>query len=106
MEVESSLVAAQNALTVTPTAREPQKQAESREQQLQRQNTELPRAQVVLRQNDAQAFEQADRFRQQQQTFYESPNPRARDAISAYQSLDSESRREQVQQLLGVDTYA
>lgn len=105
MEVESSLVAAQNALTIAPAPREPQKQAETREQQNQRQATELPVAQVVVRQPNAQAYEQAEEFRQQQ-GFQERANSRAQEAINAYQSLASNQQREELQQMLGVDTYA
>ncbi len=105
MEVESSLVAAQNALTITPASREPQKQAEVREQQAQRQTTELPATQVVSRQPSAETFEQAEKFRQDQ-GFQERSNTRAKEAINAYQSLASEQKRQEIQQMLGVDTYA
>lgn len=105
MEVESSLVAAQNALTITPSTREPQKQAETREQQVQRQSTELPLTRVVVRQNSAEAFEQAEKFRQQH-SFQDQSTSKAKAAISAYQSLATDQQRREVQQLLGVDTYA
>lgn len=105
MELESSLVAAQNALVINPSLREPQQQAEAREQQIQRRNTELPAPQVVVRQNNPEAFAQADRFRQQQQTFSDNPNNRSRNAINTYQSLATEQQREGLQRLLGVDTY-
>ena len=105
MELESSLVAAQNALAVNPTHRDPQQQAEAREQQIQRRNTELPLSQVVVRQNNPEAFAQAERFREQQQTFNENSNNRSRNAINSYQSLDKEQQRQDLQQLLGVDTY-
>lgn len=106
MEIESSLVAAQNGLAITPNQREPQREAENRQQEAQRQTTELPRTQVVVRQANPEAFEQAERFRQQQQANYEQPNPRARNAINAYQSLANQQQRSEVQQLLGIDTYA
>ncbi len=106
MDLETSLVAAQNALVVNPTLRDPQQQAEAREQQLQRRNTELPASQVVVRQNNPEAFAQAERFRQQQQTFSENSNGRSRGAIDAYQSLAREQERSNIQQLFGVDTYA
>lgn len=105
MEVESSLVAAQNALTIAPASREPQKQAEVREQQAQRQTTELPASQVVSRQPTAEAFEQAEKF-SQQQGFQERANSRAKDAIDAYQSLATDQKRQEIQQMLGIDTYA
>lgn len=106
MEIESSIVASQNSLAINPLVREPQREADTRQQQEQRQNTELPQTQVVNNRGSAQAFEQAERFRQQQQTFYDQPNNRARQALNAYQSLTTEQRRSELQQLVGVDTYA
>lgn len=105
MELESSLVAAQNALVVNPSLRDPQQQAEAREQQIQRRNTELPLSQIVVRQNNTEAFAQAERFRQQQQTFSDNSSNRSRNAINTYQSLSTEQQREDLQRLLGVDTY-
>ncbi|MCV2885095.1 hypothetical protein OE749_10370 [Aestuariibacter sp. AA17] len=106
MEVESSLVAAQNGLAISPSQPEPQRQAEAQQQQAQRQQTELPRTQVVVRQADSEASEQADRFRQQQRTTYEQPDARSRSAINAYQALELEERRSEIKSLFGVDTYA
>ncbi|GAB5379768.1 MAG: hypothetical protein Alis3KO_06590 [Aliiglaciecola sp.] len=105
MEIESSLVAAQNQLTIAPTAPEPQRQAEAREQQNQRRSTELPRQQVVVRQNNPEAFAQAERFRQESQATAEQTNPRARQAIDTYQSFATLQQRAEIQSLLGVDTY-
>lgn len=104
MELESSIVASQNAVVVNPTVREPQKEADVRQQQQQRQVTEFPRTQVVTRQGGAEAFEQAERFRERQ-SFQEQPSGRSRQAIDAYQSLLREDKRSEIQQLMGVDTY-
>lgn len=104
MELESSIVASQNAVVVNPTVREPQKEADVRQQQQQRQVTEFPRTQVVTRQGGAEAFEQAERFRERQ-SFQEQPSSRSRQAIDAYQSLLREDKRSEIQQLMGVDTY-
>lgn len=106
MEIESSIIAAQNSLVINPPLREPQREVDARQQQEQRQTTELPQTQVVNNRGGAQAFEQAERFRQQQQTFYDQPNSRTREALNAYQSLATEQRRSEIQQLVGVDTYA
>lgn len=106
MDIESSLVAAQNGLAITPNQREPQREAENRQQQAERQTTELPRQQVVVRQGNPEAFERADQFRQQQQATYAQPDARARNAINAYQSLANQQQRSEVQQLMGIDTYA
>lgn len=105
MEIKSSLVAAQNQLTIAPTAPEPQRQAETREQQNQRRSTELPRQQVVVRQNNPEAFEQAERFRQQSRASSEQADSRSRLAIDTYQSLSNQQQRAEIQSLLGIDTY-
>ncbi|GAA6185094.1 MULTISPECIES: hypothetical protein [Alteromonadaceae] len=105
MEIESSLVAAQNQLTITPTAREPQKQAEAQEQQNQRRDTQLPRQQVVTRQNSPEAYAQAERFREQKNSASQPQDFSARQAIDAYQSLAKESQRSEIQSLLGIDTF-
>ncbi|MDN4504362.1 hypothetical protein QX776_18275 [Alteromonadaceae bacterium BrNp21-10] len=104
MEIESSVVAAQNGLTVNPTVREPQREAEARQQQEQQKVTELPRSQVVTRQGSAQDFVQADKYREQR-AVHDQPNSRAKQAISAYQSLQRDHQQSEIHQSLGVDTY-
>ena len=106
MEIESSLVAAQNGLAITPNQREPQREAENRQQEAQRQSTELPRTQVVVRQATPEAYAEAERFREQRQATADQPNSRSRNAIDAYQSLANQQQRSEVQRLLGIDTYA
>ena len=104
VEIESSVVAAQNGISVNPPVREPQRQAEARQQQEQQRQTEFPKTQVVTRQGSAQDFEQADKYREQR-AFYDQPNTRAKQAISAYQSLQREHLQAEIHQSLGVDTY-
>lgn len=105
MEIESSLVAAQNQLTFNPTAPDPQRQAVNQEQQNQRRNTELPRQQVVVRQNNPEAFEKAEQFQQRQQSNVEGVDARSRRAIDTYQSLANDQQRNDIQSLLGIDTF-
>lgn len=108
MEIEASVVASQNAIIVNPSVKEPQREADVRQQQEQRQNTELPKFQTVVRSGDNQIFEQAEKFREKQSSgeqFREPSDNKAQLAISAYQSLAKEARREEIQQLMGVDTY-
>lgn len=106
MELESSLVASQNGLVVSPAVRQPERDADNRAQQQQRQQTELPVTQTVVRQASAEAYEQAERFRQQRRSTYDSPNPQNQAALDTYQSLQRESRREEIRGLLGIDLYA
>lgn len=105
MEIESSLVAAQNQLTFNPTAPDPQRQAVNQEQQNQRRNTELPRQQIVVRQNNPEAFEKAEQFQQRQQSNAEGVDSRSRRAIDTYQSLANDQQRTDIQSLLGIDTF-
>ena len=108
MEIESSVVASQNAIISNPPVREPQKEVDARQQQEQRKNTELPRTQTVIRTGNNQIFEQAEKFREKQsfnESFREPRDARAQQAISAYQSLDKEARRAEIQELMGVGTY-
>jgi membrane protein involved in colicin uptake len=105
VEIESSLVAVQNQLTFNPTAPDPQRQAATQEQQNQRRNTELPRQQVVSRQNNPEAFKRADQFRQQQQQNTQSLDLRSRQAIDTYKTLANDQQRNEIQSLLGIDTY-
>lgn len=48
--------------------------------------------------NSAQKF--------QQQTGYDQPEGRGRDVVAAYQSLERETQRDNIRQMLGVDIYA
>lgn len=105
MEVESSLVASQNAIAVNPAVKEPQREADVRQQQEQRQTTEFPRTQVVVRQGTNETFNQAERFREERQAFREPSDSRARQALEAYQSLEREEKRSEIQQTMGVDTF-
>lgn len=107
LDLEPSIIAAQNALIVTPTTVQPERQAAERQQQAQKENTELPRTQVVLRQNSAEGFEQAEKYRQQrQQNFNEPQKDRSSQiAINLYQSFAIDEQRKELQMLVGVDTY-
>lgn len=104
MEIESSIVASQNALGINPSVREPQRDADARHQQQQRSVTEHPKTQVVIRQGNTEAFKQADNYREQR-AIYDQPDSRGRNAIQAYQSLQRQSQQENIHTSLGVDTY-
>ncbi len=103
MEIESSIVAAQNALTVNPALREPQRSGPPRDQTQQRAATEYPPEQVVVRQAKPENYAQADKFREQQ--YEQRGYGRSSQAISAYQSMVNDQKRQEIQQLFGVDTY-
>ncbi|RDV24646.1 hypothetical protein DXV75_13235 [Alteromonas aestuariivivens] len=53
---------------------------------------------------DEQVLNQAQQFRQQ--AGYDQPDQRGRHAITEYLSLERESRRETIREMLGVDLFA
>lgn len=61
---------------------------------------------VILQSGDSEAFNQADDFRREQNSGFERQRGRSNRAIQAYQSFARDERRQEVQQLLGVDTFA
>ncbi|WP_100642841.1 hypothetical protein [Alteromonas facilis] len=105
MDIESSIVAAQNALVVNPSARQTERAADAREQQ-QRAQTQLPPQQTVVRQASTEAYEQAEQFRKRNRSGYDAPSAQAQAALDTYQSLQRESRREEIRGMLGIDLYA
>ena len=105
MELKPSLIASQHTTVSNSVVREPQKESAARQQQQQKQVADLLNTQVVIRPGGTEAFEQAERFRQKH-SFQERTDARSRQAIDTYQSLLKEDKRMEMQQLMGVDTYA
>ncbi|GAB3023049.1 hypothetical protein [Bowmanella dokdonensis] len=103
MDIESSLIAAQQGLILNPAAKPPPREVNPR-QQSDNAPTEFPRTQVVARQGSEEVQVQADKYRKQQQ-FYDQPESRNRQAIEAYQSLARSQVREEIHQSMGIDTY-
>jgi len=69
------------------------------------QDDNLPSAQVsIIRSGDSEAFEKAASFNQQTDSL-SSNNLNERSAIAAYQSVAKEQQRQNIQLLLGVDTF-
>lgn len=69
------------------------------------QSPRQPQQDSILRRGNSESYAQADTFRQQTQ-FSESASPPKQSAVNAYQSLAFESRRDEIKQMMGVDTYA
>lgn len=105
LDIESSLVASQSTLAVNPAVREalPSTNHRRTTQRVEQTAEQVP-TQVLLRRGDDKAFEQAERF--SQYTTYDQPGSRNASALNAYQSLEKEQKRAELQQMLGVDTYA
>ena len=104
------LVPQQQVGVINPSAREPEKGNGPRQQQATLENNELPAKLTVIRSGDTAAYEQADKYRDGQSArmntaSFESGDGRAALAISAYQDHQNDTRREEIRQLMGVDTY-
>lgn len=105
MDIERSHIAAQSSLAVNPAVREAQPSTRQRRaNDTVQSNDQQPPTQVVLRRPDTNAFEQAERF--SQRTGYDQLDSRNAAALNAYQSLEKEQKRAELQNMLGVDTYA
>lgn len=66
------------------------------DQQQQRQSSTLTQAQ----------YEEVAQAHQQTETIYDKPQGAQRQAISQYQSVQHAPRREEIQRLVGIDTFA
>lgn len=104
------LVPQQNVGLINPSAREPAKGGGPRQQQTTLENNELPTQLTVIRSGDTAAYEQAEKYRDGRgagtnTASFDSSDGRAALAISAYQNHQNDARREEIRQLMGVDTY-
>ncbi|GAA0356304.1 hypothetical protein GCM10009092_20670 [Bowmanella denitrificans] len=104
MDIESSLIAQQQGLVVNPAVKGPARDQPARQPQ-DNAPTEYPRSQVVARQGNEETQVQADKYRRQQQQFYDQPDSRGRQAVDAYQSLARLQLKDEIQQSMGIDTY-
>ncbi len=106
MGIESSIVAAGNALVINPQPKSTQRGPEVKPIPEQKPEA-AERSEIIIRQGDEKAYERADEYREaQQRTYREFSDGSSRDAIEAYQSLLVASKREEVSEMMGVDTYA
>ena len=66
---------------------------------------ERAKPEIVLRRGNTETFASAEQFREQQQ-FSPSVSKENQTAINAYKSLAVASQRSEIEQMMGVDTYA
>ncbi len=101
MAIESLSSSTLRTLDVARSSRDKTREVKS----VQDKTEQIPLAQLpVIRQGGAEAFQKAETFQQQAgSTSTSSLNEKS--AIAAYQSIDKEQQRQQVQLLLGVDTF-
>lgn len=106
MTIETSITAAGNALVVNQQPKNTARHNDAVRPVNSEQERTTPAAPIVLRKGNAEAFERADQYRDQQaETYREFSNGRSRDAIEAYQSLIFDAKKAEVSQMMGVDTY-
>lgn len=106
MNINGSQFDAGSGLTINPALRDKPKNQNVQRIEEQQGRAERPDAAIVLRPGSEEAFERADRFREQQQkTYREFQDGRTQDAIQAYNSLALEGKRAEIHGMLGVDTY-
>lgn len=110
MALESTVLARAGTLIIAPPAtegnRQPHVQKNLREDEQPRRPAE---SEIILRRGNAQTFADADKFRQQKNAASENEfggGFQSNTAINAYQSLAFETRKEELKELIGVDTYA
>ncbi|BDX06062.1 hypothetical protein [Planctobacterium marinum] len=104
MTFESSVVTRPGTLIINPPVNQAPKQ--NPEQQPAQEDASQSRsgypAEIVIKRGDSESFAQADKFREQQGGQFSG----GKYGVDAYQSLAVETRREEIKQMMGVDTYA
>lgn len=106
MDINASRFDPGSGLIINQTPKDRPKSQSTQKTEEQNNSGSRSDAAIVLRPGTQEAFERADRFREQQQQPYREFNDgRSQDAIHAYNSHALESKRAEIHGLLGVDTY-
>ena len=106
MAFESSVLTAPGTLIIAPPVRESAQQpVVNRSNQEDNPQQRQPQPEVILRRGNTESFADVDKFREQK-SFSSTSNSQNQSAVGAYQSLALESRRDEIKQIMGVDTYA
>ena len=103
MRVESSVSALQRPLHDNAIKRN--KQEDNAKQDVASAFDGAKNVQDIIRSGSVDAFDQAETFRQQAGAD-DSSTFSSQNAIDTYQSVSKEERRNEIQQMLGVDTFA
>lgn len=106
MDIETSAIISQRALVVNPAVK--QATADQARTQKSTDAEEKNSAPISIRRDvDERIYAQAERFAQEHNTFYDQPNRHSRDALHAYQQIQSkQNEKDQIRSMLGVDTFA
>jgi|TARA_R110000744_G_scaffold31715_14_gene74505 hypothetical protein len=103
VRVESSVSALQSPLNDKAVKRN--KQQDNAQQDVASALGGAKDVQEIIRSGSVDAFDQAETFRQQAGAD-DSSTFSSQNAIDTYQSVSKEERRNEIQQMLGVDTFA
>lgn len=105
MTFESTVITRPGTLIINPAIGEPPRQPAAQQpgQDDSSRDQSNQRAEIVVKRGNSESFAQADKFREQQGGQFASSRPIG---VDAYQSLSLESRRDEIKQMMGVDTYA
>lgn len=106
MAIDSSVVSGQAAFGVGGLVQQGIRPQESNVPTPAQDVLNAPVRPAIIQSGNAEAFSQADDFRQGRNSQFEQDRNPPNRAIQAYQSIAREERRAEVQQLLGVDTFA
>lgn len=107
MNINASNFGNANGLVIRPQPKDAASNAIQREEpERGKRSQNIVESQILLKTGSQEAYQKAERFHDKQSgTYREFNDGRSRDAIFAYQSHAIESKREEIQGLMGVDTY-
>ena len=106
MDIETSAIISQRAMIVNPAVKHTTAD-QARTQKSTDTDTKNNAPIAIRRDVDERIYAQAERFTQEQNTFYDQPNRHSRDALHAYQQIQSrQNEKDQIRQMLGVDKFA
>lgn len=106
MNFESTVLTRPGTLIISPPVNETGQQAAALKS---RQDDSAPGQQpfqyeTVVKRGNSDSYAEADKYREQQEGAYTGSGKRS--GVDAYQSLALDYRREEIKQMMGVDTYA
>ncbi|MFQ3235347.1 MAG: hypothetical protein ACI9C4_000903 [Paraglaciecola sp.] len=105
MKVDSSLGALQSSIAPKLTKPGPQRESGSDKADVAALSGTIDQGRSTIRQGGVESFDQAESYRQQK-IITEQLSLRSQHAVQAYHSISKEQQRGEIQQLLGVDTFA
>lgn len=108
MALQSTISTAPGTLIIAPARQETAAQTGNRktlQQDAQQQGQRTAQPEIILRRGNSESFANAESFRAEKSANTAAGN-REHSGIEAYQSLAFEARKDEIKQMMGVDTYA